>query len=172
MRIHKIHETLPRMAKLPYFTRNSLHGLVLRNEQRAAHWTVSMLVCMQEAIKFQHHGRRQRMSAADINHALQIRDFDQIHGFGAADRRRYAALAGATDVFYVEETLHRCEDLIYEPMPHPPVEVGVTMHWFLVKGVKPRIPENAVPRELLEYCRKVRHSKVRLGAQGLLMICS
>ena len=76
-----------------------------------------------------------------------------MHGFGASDRRRYAALAGASDVFYVQDALHNCDDLIYEPLPKPPVEVGVLVHWFLVEGVKPRTPENAVPRQLLELTR-------------------
>lgn len=108
---------------------------------------------LQEALKFARHGKRTCMRSADINHALQLRDVDQMHGFGASDRRRYASLAGASDVFYVEDTLRNCDDLIYEPLPQPPVEVGVLVHWFLVNGVKPRIPENAVSRELLERIR-------------------
>lgn len=97
------------------------------------------------------------MSAADIMHALQLRDYDQLHGFSPADRRRYATVAGAADTFYVQDSLHRCEDLVYEPLPRPPVEVGVSTHWLLVRGVKPRTPENAVPRELLAHLRqKVR----------------
>jgi TATA box binding protein associated factor (TAF) len=108
---------------------------------------------MQEAVAFARHGQRARMQAADINHALQLRDVDQMHGFGASDRRRYGAVAGATDVFYIQDALHNCDDLIYEPLPRPPVEVGVLAHWFLVEGVKPRTPENAVPRQLLERTR-------------------
>ena len=108
---------------------------------------------MQEAVKFARHGQRARMRAADINHALQLRDVDQMHGFGATDRRRYATLAGATDVFYVQDTLHNCADLVYEPLPAPPVEVGPLVHWFLVEGIKPRTPENAVPRQLLDKAR-------------------
>ena len=120
---------------------------------------------VQEAVKFARHGHRARLQADDVNRALQLRDVDQMHGTSASDRRRYATVAGTSDVFYVQDTLHNCEDLIYEPLPRPPVEVGVLVHWFLVQGVKPRTPENAVPRQLLERARaQVRCAYCRLHA--------
>lgn len=115
------------------------------------------VAAVQEAAKFTRHARRSQTQSADINHALQLRDVAQMHGFGASDRRRYAAVSGAPHLHYVQDRVHSCEELVYRPLPAPPVESGPIMHWLLVEGVKPRIPENAVPRQLLEATR----SKVR-----------
>jgi hypothetical protein len=155
MRLHAMH-TAPSSRPGAEQSRTGRCGAAAPSEpQQSEHAAATKMdglkwYSLQEALKFARHGKRTCMRSADINHALQLRDVDQMHGFCATDRRRYASLAGAPDVFYVEDTLRNCDDLIYEPLPQPPAEVGVLVHWFLVNGVKPRIPENAVSRELLE----------------------
>lgn len=144
------------VRNMPCSPRNAPCSVRCNGSALAAVALLLQLTCnasLQESLKFALHGKRSRVQAADINHALELRDMDPMHGFGASDRRRYAAVAGASDVFYVQDTLHSCEDLVYEPPPSPPVEVGVLMHWFLVRGIKPRIPENAVPAALLARTR-------------------
>lgn len=76
---------------------------------------------------------------------------EQLYGLHPDDHRRYSRVAGASDAFQIEDTVHRCQDVIHHPLPPPPLEVGVYMHWFLVKGIKPRIPENAVPSKLVKW---------------------
>jgi hypothetical protein len=118
--------------------------------------------CLQEAKKFTRHGCRRRLQCADINHALQVRDIEQMYGFSSTDRRRYSQIAGAPDTFQVKDTLHRCEDVINRDLPRAPADLGMRMHWFLVKGVKPRIPENAVPQKLIQWHQdKVRQKRMR-----------
>ena len=107
--------------------------------------------CIQEATKFSRHAHRRRLECQDINHALQVRDMEQLYGFSSSDRRRYSQVAGAPDTFRLDDTLHRCEDVINKDLPPTPVDAGLQLHWFLVNGIKPRIPENEVPRELIKW---------------------
>lgn len=106
---------------------------------------------VQEARKFSRHGCRRRLECPDVNYALQARDMEQLYGMNSDDRRRYSKIAGASDAFQIDDTLHRCQDLIHQPLPPPPLEVGVSMHWFIVNGIKPRIPENAVPSQVVKW---------------------
>jgi hypothetical protein len=107
--------------------------------------------CMQEATKFCRHACRRRLECKDVNHALRIRDMEPMYGFSSSDKRRYSQVAGAPDAFRLDDTLHRCEDVISRNLPPTPVEAVLQMHWFLVNGIKPRIPENKVPRELIQW---------------------
>ena len=107
--------------------------------------------CFQEATKFCRHACRRRLECQDVNHALQVRDMEQMYGFTSSDRRRYSQVAGAPEAFKLNDTLHRCEDVINRDLPPTPVDAGLQMHWFLVNGIKPRIPENEVPRELIQW---------------------
>eukprot|EP00892_Ulva_mutabilis_P000237 jgi/Ulvmu1/10213/UM060_0013.1 len=122
---------------------------------------------LQEARKFSHHGCRRRLECPDVNHALQARDMEQLYGVNPDDRRRYSQVSGAPEAFQIDDTLHRCQDIIHQPLPPPPVEVGVSMHWFLVNGIKPRIPENAVPSQLIQWHQdKIEQANSAEAASG------
>ena len=43
----------------------------------------------------------------------------------------------------MHHSLESCAQVIEQPLPKCPAEVGVALHWLAINGVQPAIPENA-----------------------------
>lgn len=105
----------------------------------------------QDAIKCMRHGKRDTLTAEDVNSALRLRGCEPLYGFGAgggsvgADVGGFRATREDPEVFYVDEEEIDLKDLLNRRLPRPPAEVSLTPHWLAVEGVQPQIPENPLP---------------------------
>lgn len=98
---------------------------------------------IQEATKFMRHSKRSSLATVDIDNALRLKNVEPLYGFGGKHPARFARAAGFPDVFYVEDRDLNIDQVIEAPLPKVPVDIGVMVHWLVVDGVQPAIPENA-----------------------------
>ncbi|KAH9277057.1 hypothetical protein BASA83_000575 [Batrachochytrium salamandrivorans] len=101
-----------------------------------------------EAIKFMRHSRRQKLTSADINSALAVRNVEPLYGFinGAPSNFKMTSM-GSQALYYLEDQEYDLEDLISRPLPPVPVEATYTAHWLAVDGAQPRIVQNPTPSD-------------------------
>ena len=75
---------------------------------------------LQEAIKFQKHGRRDVLTVEDINYAMRLRSCEPLYGFSSPDPPKFCR-AATPGVFYLEDPELNLADLLSEPLPRVPV---------------------------------------------------
>lgn len=105
---------------------------------------------LQDAVKFMRHGKRQRMSTHDIDHALKIKNIEPTYGFFAKDHVPFRfASGGGRELHFVEEKeidLNEVVSMAGGPTwPKLPLEITLRAHWLCIDGVQPTIPENPPP---------------------------
>ncbi|XP_048435179.1 transcription initiation factor TFIID subunit 6 [Pyrus x bretschneideri] len=103
---------------------------------------------MQEAIKCMHHSRRTRLTAEDVDGALNLRNVEPIYGYVSGGPLRFKRAIGHRDLFYIDDKDVDFKDVIEAPLPKVPLDTGIVCHWLAIEGVQPAIPENA-PLEVL-----------------------
>jgi transcription initiation factor TFIID subunit 6 len=102
---------------------------------------------VQEALKFQKHGRRDTLTTEDINYALRLRNCEPLYGFASPDPPRFCR-ALTPGLFYLEDPELNLADLLAEQMPPLPIEPSFTTHWLAINGVQPHIPQNPAPDDV------------------------
>jgi len=102
---------------------------------------------IQDAAKFMHHSKRQRMTADDINRALRVRNVEPLFGFTSREALRYRKVpgSGVADVYYLEDEELDLNEIINAALPRIPLDVSFTSHWLAIEGVQPAIPQNPPP---------------------------
>ncbi|PON48486.1 Core histone macro-H2A [Parasponia andersonii] len=98
---------------------------------------------MQEAIKCMRHSRRTRLTVADVDVALNLRNVEPIYGFSSGGQLRFKRAVGYRDLFYLDDRDIDIKDVIEAPLPKAPLDTAVFCHWLAIDGVQPAIPENA-----------------------------
>ncbi|KAJ8331166.1 hypothetical protein BDV3_002482 [Batrachochytrium dendrobatidis] len=101
-----------------------------------------------EAVKFMRHSRRQKLTSADINSALSVRNVEPLYGYinGAPSNFKMTSM-GSQVLYYLEDQEYDLDDLINRPLPPVPLEATYTAHWLAVDGAQPRIVQNPTPSD-------------------------
>ncbi|KAJ2828476.1 histone H4-like TAF Taf6, SAGA complex subunit [Coemansia erecta] len=99
-----------------------------------------------EAMKFMRHSKRTKLTVADINSALRVRNVEPIYGFETGRPIKFhKATTGLEDIYYVDDEQIDLDTLLDEPLPSVPLDIVYTAHWLAIEGVQPRIQQNPIP---------------------------
>lgn len=124
---------------------------------------------VQNAIKFSRHCKRRKLTCADFDHALKLKNIEPLYGFECAE---YIPLrhtsGGGKDLYFREEQELDLVEIIGTPLPKLPCDTTLRAHWLAVEGVQPSIPEN-VPPASLEEQRKQATAAVLASNQDSLV---
>ncbi|KAJ1731671.1 histone H4-like TAF Taf6, SAGA complex subunit [Coemansia biformis] len=101
-----------------------------------------------EAAKFMQHSKRTKLTVADVNSALRVRNIEPIYGFETGRPVKFhRASTALEDVYYVDDEQIDLDTLLEEPLPSVPLEIVHTAHWLAIEGEQPRIQQNPMPTD-------------------------
>ena len=104
---------------------------------------------IQDAIKFMRHSKRRRLTCADIDQALRVKNIEPLYGFDCTDYIPFRHTSGGgKDIYFPDEKEVNLVDLVSSPLPRLPSDISLRSHWLCVEGVQPTIPENPPPLSL------------------------
>ncbi|KAH8406099.1 hypothetical protein KR215_005223 [Drosophila sulfurigaster] len=101
---------------------------------------------VQDAAKFMHHAKRQKMSVRDIDQSLKIRNIEPQYGFVSKDFVPFRfASGGGRELHFTEDKELDLSEITANSSIKIPLDLTLRSHWFVVEGIQPTVPENPPP---------------------------
>jgi hypothetical protein len=117
---------------------------------------------LQYAQKVARRSRRSRINPDDVNQAFRHLNVEPIYGISnTSDPFRFVKLAGHAQVMRVSDPILPIDSVLQTPLPSPPWEAGLRMHWLAIDGRQPNVPENV---QMLKPLRKPKRRKTDILA--------
>lgn len=92
---------------------------------------------VQDGQKFMHHAKRIRLSLADVDESLKIRNIEPQYGFVSKDFIPFRfASGGGRELHFQEEKELDLNDVLISAPPKAPLEVTLRTHWLCVDGIQ------------------------------------
>lgn len=106
--------------------------------------------------------RRSTINADDINQAFRHLNVEPVYGISnTSDPFRFVKLSGHAQVMRVSDPVVPVDAVLETPLPLPPWEAGVRIHWLAIDGRQPNVPENV---QMLKPTRKPKRRKTDILA--------
>lgn len=101
---------------------------------------------VQDAAKFMHHSKREKLSLGDIDNAIKVRNIEPQYGFTSKDFIPFRfASGGGRELHFVEDKEVDLNEIVQACPPKIPLDITLRSHWLCVDGIQPTIPENPPP---------------------------
>ncbi|XP_017034519.1 transcription initiation factor TFIID subunit 6 isoform X2 [Drosophila kikkawai] len=101
---------------------------------------------VQDAAKFMHHAKRQKLSVRDIDMSLKVRNVEPQYGFVSKDFIPFRfASGGGRELHFTEDKEIDLNEITSSNSVKIPLDLTLRSHWFVVEGVQPTVPENPPP---------------------------
>ncbi|KAK4880837.1 hypothetical protein RN001_008983 [Aquatica leii] len=103
---------------------------------------------IQDAAKFMHHARRNKLMYPDIDATLKVKNIEPQYGFHSVDSLPFRfASGGGRELHFIEEKEVDLSDFVTNVNVKAPLEITLRSHWLCIDGVQPTIPENPPPQD-------------------------
>nr|XP_018897545.1 PREDICTED: transcription initiation factor TFIID subunit 6 [Bemisia tabaci] len=103
-------------------------------------------ILLQDATKFMHHAKREKLMPTDVDNALKIKNIEPTYGYHTSDHIPFRfASGGVREFHFIEEKDLDLNEIISGPMSKLPLAPSIRAHWLCIDGVQPTIPENPPP---------------------------
>ena len=110
----------------------------------SAHVNGHLRQLLSTAAKFARHSFHLALQPEDVQAALRTLGQPTVYGYRAASLAGTPTVwrAAGDDVFYVDDEVVDFTAVLAQPLPPPPLDVTVSVHWLAIEGVQPSIPPN------------------------------
>ncbi len=98
---------------------------------------------LQDAQKYAAHGKRTRLTASDVNAALQAANAERLYGYDGGEPLSFVPVPNSA-LFVVRRETVDLESIVGASLPRASPPLTLSSHWLAVDGVTPDVPENAV----------------------------
>ncbi|XP_035714798.1 transcription initiation factor TFIID subunit 6 isoform X2 [Folsomia candida] len=104
---------------------------------------------VQDAVKFMEQARRTKLTPADIDYSLKIKNIEPLYGFQVDTSTPFRfASGGGRELHFMEEKEVDIHDVVGAPIPKIPADIVIRSHWLAIEGRQPAIPENPPPQSI------------------------
>ena len=139
-RVREILQEAIKFMKVRPQEKHSDQPLCYRCAREAHKYFFSLLPLLTASLQ---HSKRSTLTCADIGHALQLHNVEQLFGYrGGSQQANSYVRAQSGNLFFPADEVVDFNKLLQAPLPPAPRDVSFTVHWLAVEGVQPAIPQN------------------------------